>query len=339
MGAFLSTLCTVYFGVAVVLPMMAAAVATKLITLLPSLTDAQRCGYSLTVVQACWRLSLLLTPWIRTYAHGDFVATMRQFSLDVARRGRMEGGARPVMLLGNHTSFLDTLLTVARLSAGAAYYSRTYMSAHLFKLPVLSTICRACGHFSVDFKGSGDTDFRVDKEKMEQTQRRVDAHIESGGLLCFFPEGAMNKDPSHIMPVRYGGMKKALQFDAKMYVFVTNGCHVMWPRKAQISGRPGVANYTIRCVAPEGAQALADKLRKLPGNTDKEDFELLSEHVREIMQGSWDDMLVGASSIAKKKKKTSCRMLRAVRRFVVVVVVAPLHRYTHKVSHEFKLLF
>jgi 1-acyl-sn-glycerol-3-phosphate acyltransferase len=300
MGSFLSTLCTVYFGVVVVIPMIVAAVLTKLITLLP-LTHAQKCGYSLMVVQAAWRLSLMLTPWIRTYAQGDFVATMRQFSRDVQLRGSKEEGARPVMLLGNHTSFLDTLLTVATLSAGSAYYSRTYMSAHLFKLPVLSTICRACGHFSVDFKGSGDTDFRVDKEKMEKTQQRVDEHIENGGLLCFFPEGAMNKDPTQIMPVRYGGMKKALQFDAKVYVFVTNGCHAVWPRKAQISGRPGVANYTIHCVAPEGARALAGKLRQQPGNEKKEDYEVLSLHVREVMQGCWDNILDGSSSSVKKK--------------------------------------
>lgn len=111
----------------------------------------------------------------------------------------------------------------------------------------------------------------------------------------------MNKDPSQIMPIRYGGMKKALQFDAKMYVYVTNGCHDIWPRKAQISGRPGVANYTIHCIAPEGAQVLANKLRKQPGNEKKEDYELLSEHVREVMQGCWDDMVDGSTSHAKKK--------------------------------------
>ena len=152
----------------------------------------------------------------------------------------------------------------------------------------------------MDFKGSGDTDFRVDKEKMESTQRRVDEHIKSGGLLCFFPEGAMNKDPTQIMPVRYGGMKKALQFDAKIYTFVTNGCHVIWPRKAQISGRPGVANYTMLCIAPDGARALADKLRKQPGNKDKKDYELLSEHVQFVMQECWDSMLDSASSSKTK---------------------------------------
>ena len=299
MGACLSTLCTVYFGFVVAIPMLLAAALTKLITMLP-LTNAQKCGYSTMIVQAAWRLSLMLTPWIRTYAKGDFVANMRQFSYDVQRRGNKEDGARPVMLLGNHTSFLDTLLTVATVSAGSAFYSRTYMSAHLFKLPVLSTICRACGHFTVDFKGSGDTDFRVDKEKMESTQRRVDEHIKNGGTLCFFPEGAMNKDPTQIMPVRYGGMKKALQFDAKIYTFVTNGCHVIWPRKAQISGRPGVANYTMLCIAPDGARALADKLRKQPGNKDKKDYELLSEHVQFVMQECWDGMLDSASSSKTK---------------------------------------
>lgn len=281
--------------------MCVSALVVKVMTLLP-LSEAQKQGFSIMIMQLAWRVSLMLTPWLRAYSHGDFVATMRQFSADVSRRGSKQKGARPVMLLGNHTSFLDTMLTVTKLSTSSAYYSRTYMSAHLFKLPVLSTICRACGHFSVDFKGSGDTDFRVDKDKMKITQALVDSHIENGGLLCFFPEGAMNKDPTKIMPVRYGGMKKALQFDAKLYVFVTNGCHVIWPRKAQIGGTPGIANYTIRCIAPDGARALADKLRKRKGNTDKEDHALLSEYVQRIMQETWDDMLEGSSTELEVKK-------------------------------------
>ena len=302
MGQALSTIATVYFAIVVIIPMCISAVAIKIMTQLP-LSAAQKNGYSIMIMQLAWRISLMLTPWLRSYSQGDFVATMRQFTADVNRRGSKQEGARPVMLLGNHTSFLDTMLTVAKLSTSSAYYSRTYMSAHLFKLPVLSTICRACGHFSVDFKGSGDTDFSVDKDKMKITQGLVDNHIENGGLLCFFPEGAMNKDPTRIMPVRYGGMKKALQFDAKLYVFVTNGCHVIWPRKAQIGGNPGIANYTIRCIAPNGARALVDELRKKKGNKEKEGYALLSEHIQRIMQETWDGLLEGSSTESTMKKK------------------------------------
>ena len=303
MGAALGTLCSVYFAVALLMPMAVVLVPIQLLKLVPGLSRARRAGYSLMLLQAAWRFSLRVTPWVRFRPDARFAENVRAFGEDVVARGEHQDGARSVMILGNHTSFMDSMLIATEIPAGAAYYSRTYMSEKLFSLPLLGTICAACDQFSVDF--GGKQGFKVNKEKMEKTDALVDKHLEAGGLLSFFPEGEINKNPSEIMLVRYGGMKKALQFDAKMYVFVTNGCHVMWPRKAQISGRPGVANYTIRCVAPEGAQALADKLRKLPGNTDKEDFELLSEHVREIMQGSWDDMLVGASSIAKKKKKTS----------------------------------
>jgi hypothetical protein len=40
---------------------------------------------------------------------------------------------------------------------------------------------------------------QVDREKMAQTQLRVDEHIRSGGMLCFFPEGQLNPNPAEIM--------------------------------------------------------------------------------------------------------------------------------------------
>ncbi len=305
MGALLSVLTRAWFAVTLLIPMALVAGILKVLQCVPM--DKQvRAGYSLMLVQAAWRISLALSPWLWITAHGeDFAENMRTFSAQVRARGRGEPGAKPVFLLGNHTSFLDTLLTVSRLSMSSAYWSRTYMSNHLFGLPILSTICRACDHFPVHFKGKGDTDFSVDKAKIAETQKLVDAHIERGGLLCFFPEGAMNKDPSKVMPVRYGGMKKALQYDAKLWTFITCGNHVMWPRKAPIGGFPGYGQYAVRCLAPDGCKALVQRLRDTAASEEekaKSDHQLLSEYVHRTMQNEYDKLVPGSSTVVDKSK-------------------------------------
>ena len=73
------------------------------------------------------------------------------------------------------------------------------MADYLLNMPILGACIQAMGHFPVAFKGKADGDFTVDREKMAQTQLRVDNHIQSGGILCFFPEGQLNTNPAEIM--------------------------------------------------------------------------------------------------------------------------------------------
>jgi 1-acyl-sn-glycerol-3-phosphate acyltransferase len=73
------------------------------------------------------------------------------------------------------------------------------MADYLLNMPILGVCIQAMGHFPVAFKGKADGDFSVDREKMAQTQLRVDNHIQSGGILCFFPEGQLNVNPAEIM--------------------------------------------------------------------------------------------------------------------------------------------
>ena len=68
-------------------------------------------------------------------------------------------------VLGNHTSFLDTVITVSKLPTTALRATRCYMSNSLFQLPLLGAICKANGHFPVYFKSDTAGKFSVDKEK------------------------------------------------------------------------------------------------------------------------------------------------------------------------------
>lgn len=303
MGAVISTLAQVWFGVALAIPMLTIAILIKLLSFCCKKKTLN--GLSVILVKFAWQMSLWLTPWIWLTSAKSWSAKLAIMSEQVRKRAEGESNARPVFILGNHTSFLDTVLTITRLPISVAWQARTYMGAHLFKLPILSTICHGCGHFSVPYQGKGDDDFRVDKIEIAKTQKLVDQHIENKGVLCFFPEGAMNGNPSVIREIRYGGMKKALAYDAIIWTFITNGNQVMWPRKKQIGGFAGYGQYALKEISPIGCRALVAKLKKQGSKEDqlKEDYVILSEYIRTEMQSEWNDLLDGSSQLSKDDKK------------------------------------
>ena len=193
---FVGATLRVCFALTLGVTMIVAAAICKILLLLP-LPENTRCGLALVVTQAGFGLALLLSPWawITPEPQTAQMWAEVQAKLD-------SDDARPVFMLGNHTSFLDTVLTVAKMPMRCIYRSRTYMADYLLDLPLLGTCIRAMGHFEVSFKGKTDGDFSVDREKMAQTQLRVDAFIASGGMLCFFPEGQLNANPETVMPFR-----------------------------------------------------------------------------------------------------------------------------------------
>ena len=148
-------------------------------------------------------------------------------------------------------------------------------------------------HFPVGFTGTKDGDFSVDREAMAVTQARVDEHIKAGGVLVFFPEGQMNKDPTRIMDFRYGGMKKALQFDANIFMFLTCGLEHIWPRWEQVGGFPGSALCSMTRVGAGGCRELAAELKKGDGAAGKEeeDHAVLAVYGRDRMQKEYDALL------------------------------------------------
>jgi 1-acyl-sn-glycerol-3-phosphate acyltransferase len=251
------------FGFTTVVFLFAAFLVIKGLTLIPRflLSTRTRQGYCLLCAKAAWSATLFLSPWIRLKPAVDMDAQWKQLMKGLELSDQATSSSRPTFILGNHTSFLDTMLTVTKMPSSLVQRARTYMAEYLFKLPILSTICHAIGHFPVYFNSSKDGDFGVDREKMAQVDSLVDEHLRAGGVLCFFPEGQMNKNPDQLMPLRYGGLKKALQCDARLWSFVTYGCNSVWPRKAQLGGFPGTVSYSLRPLAPNGCVALLAELR------------------------------------------------------------------------------
>jgi 1-acyl-sn-glycerol-3-phosphate acyltransferase len=167
------------------------------------------------------------------------------------------------------------------------------MDKALFKLPILGTICNAIGHFPVFFTSAVEGEFKTDKDKNAKVDKDCDEHLNNGGWLCFFPEGQINKNPPVIQSFRYGGLKKAITWDARLIMFTSAGNTDVWPRKAQVGGLPGRVVYGAKALAPNGAKQLVEELKKKEkeGEEKKEDSVLLAEYGRDMMQKEYDALV------------------------------------------------
>jgi 1-acyl-sn-glycerol-3-phosphate acyltransferase len=308
MGAMLGSLCQAIYGVALATNMLWATAVMKCLSLLP-LSKQTLEGTSLVILQACWMIAGFFAPWMRCKEDKDTAEEWRKIQAKMAEVDTLaatgKASYRPLMILGNHTSFFDTVLSVTAFPSSVLYRCRTYMSSHLFGIPILATICRTVGHFPVYFQSSTEGKFTVDKEKAEIVDQKVNQHLNSGGWLCFYPEGQMNKTPDTILPFRFGGIKKALDYDARLVSFVAYGNPAVWPLKAQIGGLPGRVRYSLRLLAPDGAKKLVEELRQnvKAEDKDKEDHVLLAEYAQALMQNQYD--LLKEQMLGGRKSKTN----------------------------------
>merc|ERR1712216_112921 len=278
--------CRVMFGTTLAFSMVAVTLLCKTLALLP-LSKSTRERWALLAVQASWRLTLALSFWVRTHTTQRSSQHWRQFLQDQEQSDKAPDQG-PAFVLSNHVSFFDTLLTVNAFPQAALGRTRCYMGAHLYKLPLLGTICRTIGHFPVHFTTGETGKFTVDKVKQEQVEKLVDAHVASGGTLALYPEGQMNPNPGEgLLPFRYGAFRRALECDARLWGLVTVNHEKCWPRKAQIGGFPATTGIDFQPIAPKGSQALLRELRASgggDGGQDKPDYVVLAEGVQQLMQ-------------------------------------------------------
>eukprot|EP00418_Pyrodinium_bahamense_P081580 CAMPEP_0179059306 /NCGR_PEP_ID=MMETSP0796-20121207/25288_1 /TAXON_ID=73915 /ORGANISM="Pyrodinium bahamense, Strain pbaha01" /LENGTH=335 /DNA_ID=CAMNT_0020756065 /DNA_START=1 /DNA_END=1008 /DNA_ORIENTATION=- len=328
MGAVVSKVCHLAFMGLLTVNTTWAAGCMQIVHCLP-LSRKIREGCSLMLVQVAWRLTLLFAPWVwRTAAVGDnkrwdaVLAGLERSNAEAASRNAPH---RPLFILGNHTSFLDAMVSSASFPSRVLWRCRTYMDRHLFQLPVLATVCHSVGHFPVHFKSDQSGAFKVDAAKMELVEKQVAEHLGQGGWLCFFPEGQINRDPDRLMPFRFGGMKRALEFDALLVSFVTCGNNTVWPRKVLVGGLPGKVNHSLRVLAPDGTRAFVADLRRR-GLPEEEqglpDHELLARHTHAQMQQQYDELKAAPGS--RCALVLPCLALLVASAGVTAVVVAGL---------------
>lgn len=189
----------------------------------------------------------------------------------------------------NHVSFMDPFLFV---SEGPFHYiesCRTMMKANLMDIPVFGPIFARVGHFPVYFKSNEDGNFSVDKERQAPIMEKVKHHVNSGGRLAIFPEGAVNKTPRTLKSFRIGMFTMILELRLPLHYVVTNGNDRTWDAKATIGGLPTTISVRVgQCVV----------------DYDTDDAKSLSERLQKTMQREVDEMyaLVDAEKDAKKKK-------------------------------------
>jgi len=211
-------------------PYLVAKVSVLLARVWPMLPRSRRTKAVLLVTCVCWRLALALSFWVRVRTEG-----LREF------RAQLGATGRPVVVVANHLSFLDTLLLVPMMPLHKVASTKMFVSGHLLKIPALRTIIRAMAHIVVPFKAGGDADsFELDRELMAERQRELEEHVKDGGVAGWFPEGRMNpgEDLLEVGQFRAGGFGVAARNDVEIWCAAFVGNADCWPRKAAAGGLP-----------------------------------------------------------------------------------------------------
>lgn len=207
---------------------------------------------------------------------------------------------KPVLILANHTSFLDSLLFAAHINYNTLARMVTLASAQLFRMPILGTIMQSVGHIAVHFKDhNGDNDFSTDASKKDQMVASIESHVTRGGWLCMYPEGQIHRghgsqNTAMLQPFRVGGLKIALQYDMEVWAWVTKGNNDCWPRAA-IGGLPTAIRAHLMPIAPTGS---CDLLREIDQSLEMEHepiklFDSLPTfvtHIQKSMQAALDEL-------------------------------------------------
>ena len=179
---------------------MALVAAVVNILRLAGITRESIATVTLVFTQFVWRICLFFSPWVGINMVFNDETNKGFEALERCMSNFDKTKEKPVFLLGNHTSFLDTILTVTCLPSSVIARLRTYQNAALLKKPLLSSICWGCHHFPVYFKSAEDGKFTLDREKFAVVDKRVNSHLKTGGMLAFFPEGQINEKPRELLP-------------------------------------------------------------------------------------------------------------------------------------------
>jgi hypothetical protein len=244
-------------------------------------------GLSIMATKFCWgAVFFFAKPWIYQFHCGEGGAerwnALRDDLADSQRRAREQRNAttrtsqknqdglgtgdkgqhdvassnrviRPILLMSNHVSFLDTLVATVVTPRDILWHTRLYMSAHLLKLPFVGFIAESCGHFPVHFSYSESLGkFSLDRKKMAEVTPRVHAHLRSGRILALFPEGQMNRgDTKVLQSFRYGSFRTALldEFDCRLWALVMANHEKCWPGGSQIGGKHCTISFKIEPIS------------------------------------------------------------------------------------------
>jgi len=218
-----------------------------------------------------WRLVMCLACWIRVRKQG-FREAVRRVS---------EGGAKPKILIANHTSMLDAILLLSS-APGLATRVKVFASGRLVKLPIVGALVRSMGHLLVPFKtNSASEGMQVDKEEMAKQQERLEKHVLAGGIAAWFPEGTLNRgDPIVPGQFRAGGFVLPARIDVEIWGIAFVGPSDCWPSTQKFGGLPSLVCANMFQIHPSSHELLSTE-QGGPGLEDEREASIyLAEYCR-----------------------------------------------------------
>jgi len=249
-------------------------------------------GWTYCALSFAWNVQMALCPWIVTTKtdrfHTNFDLLEKEQSASRATNPAESRQPGNIVLLSNHTSYLDTPQFTRLVPWSILWRSRGYAGSFLFKAPLFGRILQTIGHFAVYFKSMEDGKFSVDKDKMAIVEESVDQFLADDGVLCLFPEGSINKTPeSGCSPFRYGTFHKALQHNFRLWGYTSVNHDKCWGAKAKMGGNPANMKVDLWPLAPDGVHQLLKVIRAdnlVENCNDKEDHVVLAEYSQAIME-------------------------------------------------------
>lgn len=236
-----------------------------------------RCLILMTSVS--WRLAFFLCRWIRLDIRG-----LREF------REQLGSTRRPAVLVMNHASNMDTVLSVPLAPLRRAHDFRLLTSSHIYNVPILHDIQEAQGHIPVPFKEAlNQANYAVDSEKMNQEIDALEAYMRKGGIVTWFPEGNRNRDDARqLKQFRAGGFVLPARVDCEIWCFALAGTSDCWPVADVIGGKPARLGCTIFRLCGSSHELLADADVPEGAESERAKCLFLANLVQKRIQGEVD---------------------------------------------------
>lgn len=150
-------------------------------------------------------------PWAwRLLVRGMTLILTKVFrwKLSVRIEGDLPPADQPVVVVVNHTGYLEPFLVVHAIWQRTGHWCRPLAKAELFRVPVLAPLARAAGGIPVERQS--------DEGRANAFATAVDA-LHEGHAIYIAPEGTTSHD-GELLPLRHGAARLALQAGCTMMV-------------------------------------------------------------------------------------------------------------------------
>ncbi len=124
--------------------------------------------------------------------------------------------AGPMVLVANHSSYLDSAVLMASLPVGYVFVAKQ----ELLNAPIIRTFIKKVGHLTVD---------RMDFSKSVSDTQRIEETLRSGWSVLIFPEGTFTR-ATGLRPFKLGAFKIAVETSRPICpISICGTRQILWP--------------------------------------------------------------------------------------------------------------